>query len=89
MLGSILHTVKLSLQIKLSMLPYCEEHWPKFLLDDSLFLEPRVTTTFKSAFYHLRNTNKIRGFDTPDTTESTVHAFQYNLINWLLYLSTL
>ena len=57
-------------------------------LDNSLSMVPHITAVCKSAFFHLRNISKIRGFLNTETTKTLVHAFvtsKVDYCNSLLY----
>lgn len=57
-------------------------------LDNSLSMVPHITAVCKSAFFHLRNMSKIRGFLNTETTKTLVHAFvtsKVDYCNSLLY----
>ena len=59
-------------------------------LDNSLSMVPHITAVCKSAFFHLRNISKIRGFlnQNYETTKTLVHAFvtsKVDYCNSLLY----
>ena len=57
-------------------------------LDNYLSMVPHITAVCKSAFFHLRNSSKIRGFLNTETTKTLVHAFvtsKVDYCNSLLY----
>ena len=51
-------------------------------LDNSLSMVPHITAVCKSAFFHLRNISKIRGFLNTETTKTLVHAFVTSKVDY-------
>ena len=52
-------------------------------LDNSLSMVPHITAVCKSAFFHLHNISKIRGFLNTETTNTLVHAFVTSKVDYL------
>ena len=45
------------------------------IFDDTTAISPHVNTIVKGAFYHIRNTSKIRKYISKSTTEILIHSF--------------
>ena len=45
-------------------------------LDAELTIEPQITDMCKTAYYHIKNINKIRKYLTDDTTKTNVHSLR-------------